>query len=157
MPYVNISLEHLDRQQRAAIKLLQESKGLEYFDYFWYLGLTEEVMQEHKYVDASLLLIEEQFLKQILPSLASIPSVQPIYKPLCSPEWLPVNQMFGLLQDIRSKKLFQPLERRDVLELGKQVKEETDHELTELADYLLDEEVAEEMVRIWNERYQVAV
>jgi len=44
-----------------------------------------------------------------------------------------------------------------MLELGEAAREESDHELMKLSDYLLKDNVADELFRIWNERYQAKV
>lgn len=140
--------ERRDRQLRAAIELIQNALRLEHLEYTGNL----EMDQEPSSVDGSdRFLTQDQIFKALLPSMASIPSVEPI--PYSVKGMLFVNELFPSLERIHSEKLLQPLQKQDVLDLGKEVRETTDHKLTLLGDYLLDDEVAEEMVRIWNERH----
>jgi len=90
-------------------------------------------------------------LEQTLPFLASIPKIERY-----SAEWEPLlhslSYLFPALQEIHSGKLHQPLQKEDILELGKEA-EKGDHRLNYVTAQLRNEGVADEMVRIWNERH----
>lgn len=151
-------MERQDRQLRAAVKILQHGSRLNQAVYVGYLGSKpdSEEGEEANHNDTFQGLSQDQAIKQLLPLVASISSTEASIKSEEGFE-VPNHRLFSCLRRIHAEKTFQPLEKEDVLELGKLAKDEENHELKDLSDYLLDEEVAEEMARIRNERHQVAV
>ena len=109
------------------------------------MGLEKAHETQLESVDISQLLSCHQFREQVLPSIASDPSTTLSYSGDLA---IPVQKLFSHLQQIHSRNLFQCLEKQDMLELGEAAREESDHELMKLAD---------ELFRIWNERYQAKV
>ena len=146
--------ERNDRQLRTAIKLIQSCSKLESFFFVGNMGREKEA----ETVDHSHLLSKSQFLKQVLPHLASCPSIRDVANPSYTQSSIPTHCLFASLHQIFSDKLMQPLEKQDVLELGKRAMNVgADYDLKFFGESLVDDQVAEEIVRIWNERYRSGV
>jgi len=113
----------------------------------YHFGETESTLKDNSHC-----LSEATVLEQTIPYLASVPNIR-----RWSAEHEPVlnslSYLFPALQEIHSAKLHQHLRREDILELGREAEGNEDHNLKCVATQLKNEGVAEEMVKIWNERH----
>lgn len=137
------------------IRLILHSSILQRLDWAGYFGMDvkeEEELKKHS-LDTSDCLSETSFLEQVLPSLASIPDLT-AWQDHRPPWRKPVSKLHSVIRQIHSGKLGRPLQGQEILDLGNQIKGTSYHGLDLLAGYLVNEHVADEMVRICNDRYQ---
>jgi hypothetical protein len=64
----------------------------------------------------------------------------------------PLSNLFTLLNKIAERK--RVLAGEDVQALGREAKEEVDHPLSKLAEYLQEPELSEKIAERWNQRYR---
>lgn len=148
----NVELQ--DQLLRAAINLIRQAPNLSFLSYSRYFGWPWPREEAKKFTFETLgFLSLDQLLQQVLPCFASISSVS-LWTSWGAKLSGPIRKLFSYLQEAHATNLFQPLETQDILQLGRIAREEEDHELKRLSDYLLDDELAEEMAGIWNERYE---
>lgn len=102
-------------------------------------------------IDSSQFLTEAEVAEQTLPHLASIPTI-PYFE---SDEFWrkSFDRLHPALRQLHYNKAFSPLDKQDVIDLGRRAKADLDHDFEFVSDLLVDEKMAEEIARVWNERY----
>lgn len=119
--------------------------------------MPEEVLEktldyQDSSVDSSNCLKEAMVLEQTIPSLASFPFLKR-YSAQHEQLFNSLSHLIPALQECHENQLFRPLQVQDVLELGQKAGTEKDHKLKYIGPQLKNKKVAEEVVKIWNERH----
>jgi hypothetical protein len=95
----------------------------------------------------------QRFLKDIIPSLVRIPKIESLTPPVgpFKQVYYSMQQLHPQVEALSIRKHL--LEASDIKQLGKTSSEEKDHPLSCLSRLLEDDEVAERIVKEWNEKY----